>query len=501
MSGSLSDFYFKPLVLAAYASCLCLAYGLASCWVEPVNASTHRENLCSDVSYLSSAGTNTLVRFYFDRKYPCGRFANGDWWVSPGVSGRVTVERVTPERAGDSNGIEINPSSASRQGFDPRISGYDRTLNVSTPFQVEGVSSIIKTVSAETAAPKCRPCIQYAAVLTILAKPLRHSERYFRPGYFGISKTLYRFDTSDLAKLSSYSGKCCENLKNSDFSKLVKRFQGVQLDHLQGWVGRSIHPVENMPDYGASIATDNAVSVLRFLVDDFDPHLMQHKKAVVNYLQMGIDIASMAKGGVAWPANGGHGNGRKLPLVFAAYVLDRQDIRDLIPTTTFSEDEQVYYSHNANRSLYGSDCTDAEYWNRVINNKGPRDCRDPYGYVDGGGEEIGGAYQYCCTAKPWKYTALAVHLLDLEEMWNNPAFLNYVDRWVSHGVWSRPDPCAASNGSPDDYLAIYGAGPDGQCLTGAGRYLEKHGQNADGGHYQNEFGDAMWNAYRDSIRE
>ena len=501
MSGPLRALARNLSGLSVSLSCLSLACGLVFCLVAKVNAFPEQTSLCSDVTYLSPAGTRTLVKFYFAEKYPCGRFANGDWWVSPAESGSVVIDRVTPDGTKDLNGLEINPSSKNRQGFDHRIAGYDGTLNVGTPFQVQGDASIVKTISTPAESANCRPCIQFAAVLTILEKPLPGSENLFRPGYFGSTKTLHGFDISNLAKLPSYSVKCCGDSKKSDFSKLTKRYQGVQLDHLQGWVGRMIHPVDNMPDYGASIASDNAASVLRLLLDDFNPRLKDHKQAIINYLQMGIDMASMAEGGVAWPANGGHGNGRKLALVFSAYVLNRQDIRNLIDETSFSEDTQVYYSHVANRSLYGAHCTDQQYWRRIMTGKGRRDCRDPYGYVDGGGDEIGGAYQYCCTAKPWKYTALAVRLLGVEELWSNPDFLEYVDRWVSHGVWSSPDPCAAFNGVPSDYLSSYGARTDGMCIPGEGRYLDEHGQNADRGYYRNKLGEEMWNAFRDAVRE
>jgi len=53
-------------------------------------------------------------------------------------------------------------------------------------------------------------------------------------------------------------------------------------------------------------------------------------------------------------------------------------------------------------------------WQRIRYGNGSRTCADPYGYIDGGGDEIGAAYQTCCTAMPWKYTALAARLLQAE---------------------------------------------------------------------------------------
>ncbi len=460
---------------------------------------------CVSISYPAPSGSKNDIVFSFDKPYHCGRYANGDWWVSADASEVVVIKSVDPVTSVGFSGIEINPSTKTMQGFDQRISGYDGTLNVRLPLRVRGDSSVVKAVSIsaehskKNTNSKCRPCLQFAAVLTVLRTPLAYSSGFLRPPYFGKEKTHYALPKDLLKHIPRLPVGCCTEAKYGDFEKILKRYRGVQLDHLENWVGRDMHPIDNMPDFGASIATDNAVAPLRFMLNDFNFEVQTHRLALINYLQMGVDLKGMAMTGMKWPGAGGHGNGRKLPILFAARLLGRDDFLQSAKRAVFSEDEQVYFSEKAGKALYGASCSDSNYWLTTRLGRGSRDCRDPYGYIDGGGHEIGGAYQFCCTAMPWKYTALAVRMLGLEEGWANNAFLEYADRWVIDGVWANPDPCASYNNNPDDYMKVYGPDKDNNCIRGAGRYKTKHGTKKDGGDYRNKFGDQMWLIYRNNV--
>ncbi len=472
---------------------------LAAWLIVVVQAAMAGGQYCTSVKYPAPSGPNNDIEFIFDKPYPCGQFANGDWWVSGGFKKDVTITQVLPESHDGMHGMEVNPRSKNTQGFDFRISGYNATLNAATPFKVKNNASVVKAVSVPAETDKCRPCLKYAAVLTILASPLYQSKSYLRPGYYGNRKSLNRLPQDIAQRIPKYTTRCCGKVLPDDFERIAQRYQGVQLDHIEGWVGRNLHPIDNMPDYGTSIAVDNAVSVLRMLLDDFDYTNITHKNALVNYLQSGVDFQAMADDGVKWPANGGHGNGRKLPILFTGKVLNRNSFMKSLSNTTFSEDHQVYRSAVTGIALFGAPCTDRDYWMTIRYGRGSRDCRDPYGYIDGGGHEIGSAYQVCCTSMPWKYTALAIRMLGLTQEWGHDSFLEYVDRWVNEGVIADPDPCAPYNQVPDDYGRVYGPGPRLNCITGAGRYREKHGSNIDAGHYRNTLGDQMWSYFRNDL--
>lgn len=474
----------------------CLASALGGLAVMLLSAAASAgEQTCSGIKYPAPSGQKNDIVFVFDKSYVCGQFANGDWWVSADESGMVTLVSIQPDAEDGANGVEVNPVSKSRQGFDKRISGYDASLVPGFPLRLKGDASVVKTVSVPSNKKKCRPCLQFAAVLTVVRSPVPNGENVLRPGYFGVKKT-YQPVTEDIAnRLPKLPASCCSEAKEGDFGKIARRYQGVQLDHLEGWTGRDMHPIDNMPDYGASIAASNAASALRFMLDDFRIGNKSHKSALLNYLQMAADLRSMAESGVKWPANGGHGNGRKLPLAVAATLLKDSAFLDAMRASSFSEDEQVYFSPVSQQPLYGRQCSDKQYWMGVSSGRGPRDCRDPYGYIDGGGREIGEAYQKCCTAKPWKYTALAIELLGIRDTWRNDAFMQYVDRWVEHGVWASPDACAPFNGNPVDYGVSYGPAK-GKCVSGSGRYTGKHGANRDSGHYDNKLAEQMWKKFK-----
>jgi hypothetical protein len=107
----------------------------------------------------------------------------------------------------------------------------------------------------------------------------------------------------------------------------------------------------------------------------------------------------------------------------------------------------------------------------------------------------------------------------LQNAWNTAQWeevKNYVNRWVSFGIWSQPDPCAPVTESStygvdygpdpnnpgmcilDPDLAYYNNSTDFACKPGkeCGRFPEKHGKSRDEGQYKSQFVKAMWDAYR-----
>lgn len=153
-----------------------------------------------------------------------------------------------------------------------------------------------------------------------------------------------------------------------------------------------------------------------------------------------------------------------------------------------------------------------------MTHSGSRSNQDPYGYIDGG--EAGAAYQLI-TSQQHKGEVLTAELMPiLKDAWPAADLAMappYADRWVNHGTWTQPDPCAPYDGNPDHYgltfgpdpanpgmcildqdLAYYNGPTDFACQTGqsCGRYPGKHGSSRDGGQYRSDFVAAMWDAYR-----
>lgn len=449
---------------------------------------------CTSVKYDAPSGAASNITFVFDKQYRCGQFANGDWWVSEDSSGGVVITAITPTADGGKNGFEVNPTRTRAQAFDNSAdTPYDANLMPALPMRLSGVSSVIKGVSI---AGSARPQLRFAAVLTIVDAPIDNSSEVFRPGYFGSIKTFYSLNSIDVAGIPKYNAAGLSAVPELTFSTIANRYRHVQIDHISSWTGRDIHPADNMPDYGADIATNSAVSLLRILLNDFNYSDPVHKQALVNYLQMAIDLQAMAVGGSTWNADGGHMNGRKLPLIFAARVLNNADFTNAVAASVFSEDEQVWRS-GSGIALFGRPGTESGYWATTRGLAGAKDIRDPYGYVDGGGYELGDGYQFCCTFNPWKYAVLATYMLGLESAWGNDRILiDYVERWETSGAKALPDPCAPYDGNPANYGITYGPDGAGGCILGSGRWPGKNGINAGNGFYGSNLGNQLWTWFK-----
>jgi hypothetical protein len=316
---------------------------------------------------------------------------------------------------------------------------------------------------------------------------------------------------------------------------MAARFERVHLDHKNGWTGAAIHPSLNMAEYGSSVSVENAEGALRLMMDD----PVDDKGALlVAYVQLGIDLYHMLIGGQTWPANGGHGEGRKLPIALAATLLDDEQMKAAVQgadRNAFGENGGMYESAEAGTVLWGQiDASEDQYWTNIVFDTGSRTIIDPYRMVDGG-YRPGASYQFCCTSMPYKANATAAYLMPaIMDLWNHEPFFEYVQRWVGHGAFAQPDSCAppagvcfggdnegaacttasepttctgdgafcdASAGWDSDYGVLYGPDGSGGCIPdedptdGIGRFPLLHGAAADDGYYGSEFAQEMWDTY------
>lgn len=505
------------------------------------------------------------ITFYFDRACETGRFANGDYWVV----GPVTIDSIAPAAEYDDvnngeidavctggsagtascaewcasrvaqdysavclegergygvchcqrirNGWEVNPVVTGGQGFDDRSHNADVSLIPDLPFQAAPGQSIVKTVSLDADSSSCRPCLRTAAVLTVVeAIPPDSGRTVFRPPYVGTDKPYYSVDdlrTGLLPSLAPVPLADSDDWGNVSLEKVCERYRRVQLDHKGGLTGRSTHPSEHMPDYGGDIGSNNGDAVLRLCLDE---PLDQKMPALIAFVQYGIDIHHAVYHGQTWPGGGGHRPGQLIALAFSALMLDDDNMKASLASPTDSlilhERATMFWSERQGRALYGyfQHTGPDDYWERLATeSSGGKSMRDIYGYIDGGWNP-GGNYQGCCTSQPWKGEALCFHLIpELKQIWYDTTFFDYVDRWVNHGVWTQPDPCAPvdQGGGHDpatDFCVLdpdleYFTSPtDFGCKDGedCGRFPEKHGTIPDGGGRYSRFQAQMWDAYR-----
>jgi hypothetical protein len=466
--------------------------------------------LASDAARAESRGptssiTQWGITWTFTEAREHGTYANGDFWVL----GPVAITRIEPDFDGTRHGWEVNPQFAGPQALDTRPGSYEAARMPALPYVAQPGQSILKVIGnpAGGGPTALTEIIRTAAVLTVVdAIPAGGGSGLFRPPYVGTSKEAY-----EVASLHTELLPCLEPVNMPTLDWVKTAFERVQLDHKGGALGRYLHPVENIPDYGADIGRRNADGALRLMHSDAVSAKMA---ALIGYVQYGIDLYHMMLLGHTWPDGGGHRPGQKLPLTFAAVMLDDAGMKQAIADAAiFHEDELFYRSPRDGRVLYGSDegyafsLLERRYWEVVVtfvagSPSGYKSYRDPYGYIDGG-YNPGDGYQYCCTSQPWKGSAIALRLLpQLKPVWRSTEILEYADRWVNFGAWAQPDPCAPPEATMANFGITFGPDGHGGCIAdpnpgdGIGRFPARHGQEKDGGGRYSRYQAAMWDAYR-----
>lgn len=381
------------------------------------------------------------VTWRFDGEYEAGTYANGDFWVVGPVD-VVEIDPVSETVAGrTTNGSMLNPSprDGATVGYDSDIRdvGYDASKNVALgiseadPLTVPADSSLVSTISVEEA--DARPGIHTAAVLTVVDEP--PAEGSFRPPYSGDDKTsAFTVDDLDRSLLPAL-----EPVEGApDAQTLAGDFDRVWLDHVPGWNGRSIHPVTSMPDYGRLLAAKLGEGYLTLMLDQPE----EAKEALlVNLVQVGIDFHGIvADGGERnWVPNGGHAQGRKLPILFAGTLLDDPAMAGIgqRDDVYFGEDAQTFYITEetlTQGSGYTAEMIGTPEW-------GIRHATDP----SRDDAYWGASYRRCSTANSWGGHVLVARIMGLQDAWNHDALFDYTDRYLDtetpdtwYRFWNRP---------------------------------------------------------------
>ncbi len=393
------------------------------------------------------------ITWQFDHDYQVGQFCNGDWWVV----GPVTVTSITPGTQVVSgrtiNGSMINPPVNGDHGYDSTLyAGYNNgafqsNLNVAQnlPITIQPSSSLISCISQIGAADNGSVSqLQTAAVLTVLAtEPPADA---FRPPYSGSDKTIRhresQLDYNVLADLPATTGA-------PSLTATADRFTRVWLDHCSRWVSRYMHPVQNMPDYYRDFT---ALYGTGALLVNCNYSNAQKRDLLVRLVQIGIDHHGNMVNGARWGVNG-HCNGRKFPILFAGRVLNDAQmlaVGTAYPThfngpgaagntfpAYFSEDGQTFYVQETSPGVYNwghggynaSHVGMAEWGNFHTENI----ATDTAAWN-------GTPYRTCCSANGWIGQTLVMRIMGLRQAWNQPAYFDYVDRYVQvepDGSWTE----------------------------------------------------------------
>lgn len=411
--------------------------GLLGMWLLPTYpAMGQAESLPGTDLRVTDAVSRHGITWRFSERVPVGRFVNGDFYVV----GPVTLVDIIPKPEGGRNGSVLNPPlDPGKSGFDDRVAGgrWAPEWRASLPLSMKPGDILISTISVEKMGELPAPLrpadralspVRSASILTCLAEPVPPDA--FRPSYgdYGQPKIyLARHLRRELLPQLPRAGIPLEMENGVPFTldEWADRFERPWLDVCFFGFDAAI---EYQPHYGREVGRAVGVASL-LLCLDFSPE--EKERLLVNLVQYGIDLWGLVRAGYpGWPAHGGHGSGRKWPIVFAGLLLGDEAMQSptkTYPNLKFGEDMQtmydqgwtgatvVYAGHVGREGLPGQ-----PEW-------GAYEHLPPSQWPGNLGEN----YRRCCTSVAWVGQALAARLLHAEKAWDHPAFFDYVDRWMT----------------------------------------------------------------------
>ena len=396
------------------------------------------------------------ITWTFDRPARVGQFVSGDWYVV----GPTTVKAIDPkplygaeipkreldrmdkERREEQrvrNGFMVNPPAAMKVAYDSGVRNwFEPALVQKLPANIKPGDALVATISMpkglvlhaqlrnkiERGVDDSSP-IRTAAVLTCLAEP--QPADALRPAFCDRRQKIYL--ARNLRR---------ELLPTAAATKSMPKAEQYIRFTQRPWVGTCFfafeEPVENMPQYGLEYGRVAGISAL-LLCSDLKPE--RKEPLLLNYVQAGVDLGGMVRAGhPGWTGWGGHGSGRKLPIVFAGLLLGDEQLANInksFPKVSFGEDEQTAYGdcwtgakvvfagHSGIDAATGAGRSRGNAW-------GPYEHLHPAQWKEG--QNTSEAYRRCCTSVGWVAQALALRLMHAEQSWGHDAFFDYVDRWM-----------------------------------------------------------------------
>lgn len=395
------------------------------------------------VAPLSAATSITqyTITWTFDGDYPTGQFANGDYWVvgPVGITGITNTRHPSKGAADEYDGSQINPVPGGVQGFDGRLPGYSAAANVflSLPITLQPGESLVSmtsilnsegTVNPELGTPK--PAFQSGAVLTCLS--LAPPTGSLRPPFVGTNKPLYNTSSIQLSKLPSLAAPA----STPNITTIENAIQRPQLDQTRGWTASYFHPVDNYPPpnehYGHNISGAYGTAALMLLLDTAD--VGDKTDLATHFVQVGVDLYHILDNGGYWLSDGGHGQGRKMPILMTGWLIDDADmlaIGDLpllVPgeggDNYFQEDGSTFYVEETSPGVYNNGYGGYDASHVGLAEWGAKHTYQP----DRDDASYTASYRWL---NRYSHGALIALALELDDEWDNASYFDYTERWVN----------------------------------------------------------------------
>jgi len=383
------------------------------------------------------------ITWTFSTPMTVGEFVNGDPWVLGPVH-LVAIDpacAVVGERTVHGAMVDPDPSTL-QHGYDSALFGqwaerhYEPSRNAALgigkehPLVLQPGQSLVSVASTK-APEKNQPQIDVAAVLSCVDKP--PPKDAFRPPYCKATaaQKKVRFREADLDWRVLPELKPVAGMPTADAE--AAKFEKLWLDHFPSWVGRFAHPCQAMPDYGRDLAAETGSGALLLCSKGTkaDKRLL-----LLRFVQFGIDCEAIVRNGGSWPGNGGHGSGRKFPILFAGAVLHDESL------LAVGKDFESERAGKRFTSYFGEDAQTfvvAETAPGEIDFGGANYTKDHLGLPEWGFSHTEDPkrddsrwdldYRKCCTANAWLGYGLAARAMGLVPAWHHDAFFAYLDRY------------------------------------------------------------------------
>jgi hypothetical protein len=213
------------------------------------------------------------------------------------------------------------------------------------------------------------------------------------------------------------------------------------------------------------------------LICDFTEQ--QKENLLLHFVQYGIDLWGAAQAGGGWEAQGGYGNGRKWPIIFAGMLLQDEKMQNpnkSIPGVRFGEDEQTKYGN----SWTGAKVIFAGH--TPVGGTGDRGAYEhlPPAQWPGPHKAMSEAYRRVSTSVCWVGQALTARIMHAQKLWNHDAWFDYIDRWMTEDDTKFIEEIEKQIGKNDQYVKTFRANPQRQAVD--------------------KFVDDMWAKYRGTVK-
>jgi|GEM_PF-1480187 len=385
-----------------------------------------------DLPLLSSISKDGIT-WTFSQPARVGRFVNGDYYVV----GTVTISQIVPAPANGMHGSMMNiQPNIQKSGFDSRISSgrYDASLRVNPPITLTPGNKLVSSRSASSNL-KCvmrgydtsvSP-VASISILTSVDKPQPLDA--FRPSYARNSASIY----------------LSRNLKRETLPRLAPVAHTPMLAEFEGymrrpWVDSVFFNFDAAAEYMASYGRENGYMMsFAGLLLTLNKSQSEKEPLLVYMVQYGIDLYGLVEQGhTGWQAHGGHGTGRKFPILLAGVMLGEDKMKKV--HANFGEDMQTIYVNETipvgtfTKSWHTKPETVVYGGHVGVNGESVKVGWGPYEHLPPSQwkSTIGESYRRCCTSVGWVGEALAARLIPgMMEAWNHQQFFDYVDRWMT----------------------------------------------------------------------